>query len=169
MDVGGLFRMQKRRRGAAVPWALRGAQYEFFWDSRGYPCQKPPWGQLTAVDLSTGEIRWRETLGEFEELTKRGVPKTGTPNIGGSLSTAGGLVFIAATSDHRFRAFDADTGKEIWSAELPASGFAAPATYLGRTSGRQFVVIAAGGGNKYDKTFTGKMVAFALPEAPDAN
>jgi glucose dehydrogenase len=165
-DVGGLFRMQKRRRGADVPWALRGAKYEFFRDSNGYPCQKPPWGQLTAVDLSTGELRWRETLGEFEELTRRGVPKTGTPNIGGSLSTAGGLVFIAATSDHRFRAFDADTGEELWSARLPASGFAAPATYLATRTGKQFVVVAAGGGNKYDRTFTGKIVAFALPSPP---
>jgi glucose dehydrogenase len=166
MDVGGLFRMSKRRRGAQVPWALRGAKHEFFWDSKGYPCQKPPWGQLTAVDLNTGELRWREILGEFPELTKRGVPKTGTPNIGGSLSTAGGLVFIAATSDHRLRAFDADTGEELWNAELPASGFAAPATYRGHTTGRQFVVIPAGGGNKYDKTFTGKIVAFALPQVP---
>jgi glucose dehydrogenase len=165
MDVGGLFRMSKRRQGAEIPWALRGAKYEFFWDENGYPCQNPPWGHLTAVDLNTGELRWRTVLGEFEELTKRGVPKTGTPNIGGSLATAGGLVFIAATNDHRFRAMDADTGEELWSTELPASGFAAPATYLGRTTGRQFVVIAAGGGNKYDETFTGKLVAFALPEA----
>jgi len=164
MDVGGLFRMSERRRGASVPWALRGAKYEFFWDSNGYPCQKPPWGHLTAVDLDTGAFRWRETLGEFDELTKRGVPKTGTPNIGGSMVTAGGLVFVAATSDHRFRAYDADTGKELWTTRLPASGFATPATYLGKTTGRQFVVIAAGGGNKYDKTFTGKIVAFALPE-----
>ena len=163
MDVGGLFRMSERRRGAAVPWALRGAKYEFFWDSNGYPCQKPPWGHLTAVDLNTGELRWREVLGEFEELSRRGVPKTGTPNIGGTLTTAGGLVFVAATSDRRFRAFDSDTGKELWSAELPASGFATPATYLGKTTGKQFVVIPAGGGNKYDKTFTGKIVAFALP------
>ena len=77
--------------------------------------------------------------------------------------TDGGLVFVAATSDRRFRAFDRDTGNELWSAELPASGFAAPATYLGRKTGRQFVVIAAGGGNKYDKAFSGQLVAFALP------
>lgn len=167
MDVGGLFRMSRRRRGATIPYALRGATYEFFWDSNGYPCQKPPWGQLTAVDLNSGEFRWRETLGEFEELTRRGVPRTGTPNIGGSIVTAGGLVFIAATSDHRFRAFDRDTGEELWSTELPASGFATPTTYLGKKTGKQFVVIPAGGGNKYDKTFSGKIVAFALPEAPE--
>ena len=79
----------------------------------------------------------------------------------------GGLVFIAATLDHRFRAFDKDTGEELWTTKLPASGFATPATYLGKTTGKQFVVIPAGGGNKYDKTFTGKIVAFALPGAPE--
>jgi glucose dehydrogenase len=167
MDVGGLFRLSKRREGSAIPYALRGAKYEFFWDANRYPCQKPPWGQLTAIDLATGDVRWRVTLGEFAELTRRGVPKTGTPNIGGSLVTAGGLVFIAATSDHRFRAFDRDTGEELWSAELPASGFAAPATYLDKT-GRQVVVVAAGGGNKYDEAFSGKLVAFALPKAQKA-
>ena len=163
MDVGGLFRMTKRREGAAMPWALRGAKYEFFWDEDRYPCQKPPWGHLTAIDLGSGDFRWRVVLGEFDELTRRGVPPTGTPNIGGSLVTAGGLVFIAATSDHRFRAFDRDTGEQLWSAELPASGFAAPMTYRAPKTGRQLVVIAAGGGNKYDSTFTGKLVAFALP------
>ena len=117
------------------------------------------------MDLATGDIRWRATLGEFDELKQKGVAKTGTPNIGGSIVTDGGLVFIAATSDRKFRAFDRDTGTELWITQLPASGFATPATYLGKKSGRQFVVVAAGGGNKYDKVFTGKIVAFALPEA----
>jgi glucose dehydrogenase len=163
MDVGGLFHLQKRHEGSAIPYALRAKKYEFFTDANGYPCQRPPWGSLFAIDLATGDIRWRSTLGEFDELKKKGVPKTGTPNIGGSIVTDGGLVFIAATSDRKFRAFDRDTGAELWVAQLPASGFATPATYLGKKSGRQFVVIAAGGGNKYDKVFTGKIVAFALP------
>jgi quinoprotein glucose dehydrogenase len=115
------------------------------------------------VDLNSGDFRWRVVLGEFEELRRRGVPKTGTPNIGGSLVTAGGIVFIAATSDRRFRAFDKDTGRELWSAALPASGFAAPMTYAAPKSGRQMVVIAAGGGNKYDSAYSGQLVAFALP------
>ena len=105
------------------------------------------------------------TLGEFDELKARGIPKTGAPNIGGTIVTDGGLVFVAATNDRKFRAFDRDTGEELWTASLPASGFATPATYLGPKSGRQFVVIAAGGGNKYDKVFSGKIVAFALPAA----
>ena len=163
MDVGGLFRLVKRREGAELPYALRATKYEFFTDSNGYPCQRPPWGSLYAVDLNEGEIRWRATLGEFDELKARGVPKTGAPNLGGTIVTDGGLVFVAATSDRKFRAFDRDTGAEIWTASLPGSGFATPATYVGRKSGRQFVVVAAGGGNKYDKVFTGKIVAFALP------
>jgi glucose dehydrogenase len=164
MDVGGLFRLVKRREGAAIPYALRAKKYEFFTDANGYPCQQPPWGSLYAVDLNTGDIRWRATLGEFDELKQRGIAKTGAPNIGGSIVTDGGLVFIAATSDRRFRAFDRDTGEELWATALPASGFATPATYIGKKSGQQFVVIAAGGGNKYDKVFTGKIVAFALPK-----
>jgi quinoprotein glucose dehydrogenase len=163
MDVGGLFRMAKTREGAEIPYALRGSKYEFLWDSNMYPCQKPPWGMLNAIDLNTGDFRWRATLGEFDELQSRGVPKTGAPNIGGPIVTAGGLVFIAATNDGKFRAFDKDTGEELWVTKLPASGMATPMTFLGKKTGKQFVVIAAGGGNKYDKKFTGKLVAFALP------
>ena len=118
---------------------------------------------MTAIDLNSGEFRWRVPLGEFDELKSRGVPKTGTPNIGGSVVTAGGLLFIGATNDSRFRAFDKDTGEELWVTRLLASGLASPITYQGPKTGKQFVVIAAGGGNKYDKTFTGKLVAFALP------
>ncbi|MCW5977222.1 MAG: pyrroloquinoline quinone-dependent dehydrogenase [Bryobacteraceae bacterium] len=163
MDVGGLFRMVRRDEEATLPYRLRAVKYEFFWDSKLYPCQKPPWGSLTAIDLNSGEFRWRVTLGEFDELTAKGVPKTGAPNIGGPIVTAGGLVFIGATNDRKFRAFDKDTGEELWMTRLPASGMATPATYLGPKSKKQFVVIAAGGGNKYDLTFTGKLVAFSLP------
>ena len=163
MDVGGLLRMVKRPEGSEIPYALRSAKYEFFWDSHHYPCQKPPWGNLTAIDLNTGRFRWRVVLGEFDELKARGIPKTGTPNIGGSVVTAGGVLFIGATNDGKFRAFDKDTGEELWITGLPASGFAMPITYMGKKTGKQFVAIASGGGNKYDPKFSGKLVAFSLP------
>ncbi|MFN3325297.1 MAG: PQQ-binding-like beta-propeller repeat protein [Bryobacteraceae bacterium] len=161
MDVAALMRLVRRPGDAKVPFRNQG--FGRFWDSNGYPCQQPPWGTLTAIDLNKGEIRWQSLLGEFEELTARGIPKTGTPNLGGSIVTAGGLVFVAATNDSRFRAFDKDTGEELWTAKLPASGHATPVTYLGRKSGRQFVAIAAGGGNKYNKDFDSKLVVFSLP------
>jgi hypothetical protein len=160
MDVAAFVRMVRRPEGSKVPY--RSQSFGRFWDSRGYPCQQPPWGHLTAIDLNKGEFRWQSLLGEFDELTARGVPKTGTPNLGGSIVTAGGLVFIAATNDSKFRAFDKETGEELWTFRLPASGHATPMTYRSR-SGRQFVAIAAGGGNKYNKTFDSKLVVFALP------
>jgi quinoprotein glucose dehydrogenase len=163
MDVGGLFRLVPRPEGSSIPFALRSRKYEFFWDKNRYPCQQPPWGLLTAIDLNTGDFRWQVRLGEFDELKAKGIPKTGTPNLGGPIVTAAGLVFIAATNDRKFRAFDADTGQELWVTNLPASGFATPITYIGRKGKKQFVVIAAGGGNKYDSKFDSKLIAFSLP------
>ena len=162
MDVGAPKRMFARPDGSKVPYRSRGTKFGRFWDSNMYPCQKPPWGSLTAIDLNTGEFRWRSVLGEIDELTKLGVPKTGTSNLGGSIVTSGGLVFIGATNDSRFRAFDKDTGEQLWETRLPASGHATPMTYLGK-DGKQYGVIAAGGGNKYNSNFSGKLVAFALP------
>src|SRR5690606_34155643 len=112
-------------------------------DSRGYPIVKPPWGYLTAIDLETGDFRWRVVNGEYPELTAEGVPKTGTPSHGGSIATAGGLVFMAGTFDRRIRAFNSDDGEVLWENQLNAGGFATPCTY--EVDGRQFVVIAAGG------------------------
>jgi quinoprotein glucose dehydrogenase len=163
MNVGGLFRLVERPPDSEIAFALRSASREFFWDSKRYPCQKPPWGLLTAVDLNTGQFRWQSILGEYDELTARGVPKTGAANIGGPVVTAGGLVFIGATNDGKFRAFDKTTGQELWVTRLPASGLATPTTYLGRKTRKQFVVIAAGGGNKYESRYSGKVVAFSLP------
>ena len=94
-------------------------------------------------------------------MTKRGVAKTGAPNLGGSLVTAGGLLFIGATNDARFRAFDKDNGKQLWETRIPASAHANPMTYRAK-SGRQFVVVAAGGGNKYNATFSDSLLAFAV-------
>ena len=168
MDVGMLYHMVKRPEGSEIPYRPQGSgsPNSRFWDADLNPCQRPPWGFLTAIDLDNGIFRWRSVLGVVDKLVERGLPPTGAPNIGGSLATAGGLVFIGATNDGRFRAFDKDTGKELWETILPASAHATPMTFRGRTSRRQFVVIAAGGGNKYNKPFTDTLVAFALPTGP---
>jgi len=99
----------------------------------------------------------------MDELIARGIPQTGAPNLGGSIVTAGGLVFIGATNDSRFRAFDKDTGREIWVTKLPASAHATPMTFTGRKTKKQFVVIAAGGGNKYNSAYGDSLVAYSLP------
>lgn len=126
----------------------------------GYPGINPPWGTLTAIDMNTGKIKWQSVLGEFDELTAKGIPATGTENYGGPVTTAGGLVFIAATKDEKIRAFDKDTGEILWEAKLPAAGHATPAVYM--KNGRQYLVIACGGGKG---TKSGDAyVAFALPD-----
>ena len=130
-------------------------------DPEGYPAIKPPWGTLNAVDLNTGEIKWKVPLGEYPELTKRGIPPTGTENYGGPVVTASGLLFIGATADETFRAFDKNTGKILWKAKLPFSGTATPSTYM--VNGKQYVVISAGGG-KSNRPSGGSLVAFALPK-----
>lgn len=173
MDVGTLHRLVKASEGSEGPYRSQGSGSlnSRFWDGDLYPCQKPPWGSLTAINLDTGLFRWRSVLGVVDKLIEKGIPPTGTLNIGGSLVTAGGLVFIGATNDSRFRAFDKDTGKELWTTKLPASAHASPMSFLGK-SGRQFVVIAAGGGNKYSNQYSDSLVAFALPgdreDAPPA-
>jgi quinoprotein glucose dehydrogenase len=129
-------------------------------DPEGYPAIKPPWGTLNAVDLNTGEIKWKVPLGEYPELTARGIPPTGTENYGGPVVTASGLLFIGATADETFRAFDKDTGNVLWKATLPFSGTATPSTYM--AGGKQYVVISAGGG-KSNRPSGGSLVAFALP------
>jgi quinoprotein glucose dehydrogenase len=128
-------------------------------DPNGYPGIKPPWGYMTAIDASKGDFRWRVVNGEFPELTAKGVPKTGTPSHGGSIATAGGLVFMAGTFDKKFRAFESATGKILWEYELPAGGFATPCTY--EVNGKQYVVIAAGGG-KEGSAANDEFIAFSL-------
>lgn len=130
-------------------------------DKEGYPAIKPPWGTLNAVDLNTGEIKWKVPLGEYAALTARGIPPTGTENYGGPVVTAGGLIFIGATADETFRAFDKETGKILWQTKLPFGGNATPSTYM--VNGRQYVVISAGGG-KSGRPSGGSIVAFVLPE-----
>jgi len=139
--------------------------YTRFWDEDKYPCQQPPWGDLVAVNVNTGDIAWRIPFGIYPELIAQGIPPTGTPNLGGPIATASGLVFIGATKDARFRAYDAKTGKELWFAQLEAAGGATPMTFMGR-NGVQYVVIAAGGPGDTDRggteTYSQKLVAFAL-------
>lgn len=146
------------KSGPYVPYKFNG--YNKFIDSKGYPAISPPWGTLTAIDLNTGKHVWQNTLGEFKELTAKGIAPTGTENYGGPVVTAGGLLFIAATKDGMFRVFEKKTGKLLWQAELPAAGFATPSTY--EVNGKQFVVVACGGtklGTKKGDSY----VAFALP------
>jgi quinoprotein glucose dehydrogenase len=131
-------------------------------DQFGYPGIKPPWGTLNAVDLSTGEYVWKRTLGQYPELVSKGIPETGTQVFGGGIVTAGGLIFIAASRDEKFRAFDKSNGKLLWEYQLPVGGYATPATY--EVDGKQYVVIAAGGGG-LQATRTGDYYfAFSLPD-----
>ena len=134
--------------------------YNKFQDGKGFPAVAPPWGTLNAINLNTGEYVWKIPLGEDPGMVAKGIRHTGTENYGGPVVTASGLLFIAATKDEKFRAFDKKTGKLLWETTLPAAGFATPATY--QVNGKQYVVIACGGvklgakkGNQY--------VAFALP------
>lgn len=141
------------------PYVFRG--FQRWLDPDGYPAIEPPWGTLNAVDLNTGEIKWTVPLGEYDELTERGVPVTGTENYGGPVVTAGGVLFIGATADETFRAFDTETGEILWNHDLPFGGNATPSTYM--VDGRQYVVISAGG-TKSNRPAGGSLVAFALPE-----
>ena len=146
---------------APVSMKYRFTGYRKFLDPEGYPAIAPPWGTLTAINLSSGEQAWKIPLGQYPELAAQGMDKTGTENYGGPVVTGGGLVFIGATSfDKKFRAFDKATGKLLWETKLPFSGNATPITYA--VDGRQFVVIAAGGGKDPKSASGGMYVAFAL-------
>jgi quinoprotein glucose dehydrogenase len=163
-EIGALGTMVPGPEGGDLAYR-RSTPREFrFWNPETrYPCQSPPWGTLSAVDLNDGRLVWRVPLGVFPELEARGIPATGTPNLGGVLVTAGGVVFGAGTMDERFRAFDAATGEMLWEAQLPAAGYAGPATYLG-ADGRQYVLVAAGGGGKWGTPSGDAFVAFALED-----
>lgn len=142
-----------------IPYTMTG--YNRFLDKNGYPGIKPPWGTLNAVDLNSGKLLWKVPLGEYPELTKKGIPPTGTENYGGPLVTKGGLIFIAASKDAKFRAFDKKNGNILWEAQLPVPGYATPATYV--VNGCQYIVIACGGGKIGSKSGD-QYIAFALPD-----
>jgi quinoprotein glucose dehydrogenase len=164
-ELGSVGYMQEQPAGSPVRYrrASRWGEYARFVDENGWPCQQPPWGYLNAIDLHSGELAWKVVLGTTEELEARGVRSTGAPNLGGSIATAGGLVFIGATTDRRFRAFDNRTGKLLWETTLEAAAHATPVTYLGKATRRQFVVIAAGGGGFFPGKVSDTVAAYALP------
>ncbi len=134
----------------------------FWWGEKYWPCQVGPWGELVAINVNSGDEAWRVPLGVVEELEAQGIRNTGTMNMGGSIATSAGLVFIGATNDRRFRAFDAKTGKVLWETQLEAGAYATPITYRGR-DGKQYVAIFASGGGYYDRVAGDSLVAFRLP------
>jgi quinoprotein glucose dehydrogenase len=147
-----------------MPFRNQGG-YARFVDKDGYPCNQPPWGELSAVDTHTGDVVWRIPLGSYDELEAKGLKNTGAINLGGAIATSGGLVFIAATADGKFRAFESRTGKELWVTKLDSVGNATPITYRGR-NGKQYVVIVAGGpGHLRGSPIppSDLVIAFALP------
>ncbi len=128
-----------------------------FLDPEGYPCSAPPWGELIAINAATGDFAWRQTIGEYKDLTAKGIPPTGQKPAGGSIVTKGGVLFVGATEDKMFRAMDPKTGKLLWSVELPGAGGSTPLTYLGK-DGKQYVGIITSGA----RGDPGKFVVFGL-------
>jgi glucose dehydrogenase len=159
-SLGGAGHMVAAAPGAPMPYRNEGG-YTRFLDQDQYPCQQPPWGELSAVNANTGEIAWRVPLGSYDEVEAQGLKNAGASNMGGSIATAGGLVFIGATTDSKFRAFDSRTGKELWVTRLDATGDAVPMTYVAR-NGRQYLVIAAGGSNRF------RMIAGTAEQTADS-
>jgi quinoprotein glucose dehydrogenase len=146
--------------GTAMKYEVTGSRD--FVDAEGYPAITPPWGTLNAIDLNTGRYLWKIPLGEYPALVAKGMINTGSENYGGPIVTAGGLLFIAATVyDKKFRAFDSRTGKLLWETVLPFAGTATPATYM--IDGKQYVVIASGGGKDPKAPSGSTYVAFTLP------
>jgi glucose dehydrogenase len=135
--------LEKQPEGSQLAYK-NGAALTRFVDQDRYPCQKPPWGEMVAVNVRTGDIAWHVPLGSYAEMEAKGFMDYGAPSIGGSITTGSGLVFIAATNDKRFRAFDGKTGTKVWQVDMPASGNATPVTYAGR-DGKQYVAITSSG------------------------
>jgi quinoprotein glucose dehydrogenase len=163
------FEDRKNRTENGEYSAQEGAPYGMFRNflqaRSGLPCCPPPWGMLTAVDLLEGKIKWRIPFGSMQDFggSHPNVP-AGSISLGGPIVTAGGLIFVAGTFDPFLRAFDVETGKELWKGKLPASGAATPMTYIAKPGGKQFVVIAAGGHAKItEEPQSDALVAFSLP------
>lgn len=131
-----------------------------FLDKEGHPGISPPWGTLNAIDLNTGEYKWKKVYGEYPALAARGVPQTGSESYGGPVITASGLLFIAGTKDQKFRVYNKNTGELVWETKLPAAAFATPSTYA--VNGKQYIVLACGG-TKLGARKGESYIAFALP------
>jgi quinoprotein glucose dehydrogenase len=159
-SLGGTGTMVAAPAGAPMPYRNEGG-YTRFLDQDQFPCQQPPWGELSAVNANTGDVAWRVPLGSYDQVEAMGWMNAGAANMGGSIATAGGLVFIAATTDSKFRAFDSRTGKELWVTRIDATGDAVPMTYRAR-NGKQYVVIAAAGTNRF------RMIANSADETADS-
>jgi quinoprotein glucose dehydrogenase len=144
MYESGNFSRSEFARQSGTPYAMR---REMLMSSLGVPCLQPPWGTLSSIDMRDGTIQWQVPLGSIEDIAPAIVPNFnfGVPGMGGPIVTAGGVIFIAATMDDYLRAFDSRNGKELWKGRLPAGGQATPMTYYLDTTGKQYVVIAAGG------------------------
>ncbi len=136
--------------------------YQYFWQQETrMPCQPPPWGQFHAVDVNTGQVKWSVPLGLTESLPA-GQQNTGRVGLGNPMVTAGGLAFIGAVDDGRLRAFDSNTGKEVWAVKLAGNANTGPISWRGR-SGRQYVTVVATGGANSAAT-SDEVVTFALPK-----
>jgi glucose dehydrogenase len=164
-ELGSVGKVAPTEAGTAPPYNRTSpwGEYALFWDQEKYwPCQQPPWGQLWAINVNTGDAAWRVPFGTIPELDAQGVHNTGSLNYGGSIATGGGLVFIAASNDHHFRAYDAASGKILWDIKMDTGAYVTPSTYMGK-DGKQYVVIVDTGGGFFDKTSGDSVLAFALP------
>ena len=139
-----------------------GMKRELLMSPLGLPCTPPPWGMIAGVNLDTGHIVWRQTIGTTEDLSPAPGLELGTPTLGGPIVTAGGIIFIGATMDHYLRALDVETGDELWRSRLPSPANATPMTY--EWNGRQYVVIYAGGHARLDAALSDQLIAYALPD-----
>ena len=153
--------INRLKRTAAGRYTIDG--YPLFLDPHGVPAISPPWGTLNAIDLASGDILWKVPLGEYPQLVAKGIRNTGSMNFGGAVATAGGVIFVAATADEKFRAFEKHTGRLLWEYQLPAGGYATPSVYM--IDGRQYVAIAAGGSGKNATKSGDSIIAFALPRS----
>lgn len=161
-DIG---KVIKATEGSRTPYFRTGptGTYSRFWNTaNSWPCQEPPWGELTAINVNTGDVAWKIPFGTVPELEAKGLKNTGALNLGGSVTTAGGLLFIGATGDRHFRAFESKTGKTLWDVQLEAGAYSSPLTYQGK-DGKQYVVVVAAGSAYMDRQSGDSVIAFALP------